>query len=196
MTIALKGSPNTIILRLTDGQNSVDLKIALITGNNVTHDTTLTFTGAEVGTLSDGTSTASFSEIERFALGSGNDTVFGGAGNDVVSAGGGDDSLIGAAGNDLLDGGSGNDLLFGGDGADTLIAGIGNDSIFGGSVGDVVDGGFHLEESADGQTMDAVWTGQPSDCGRTIRGQRRAAEGRPDAGPALQFLLQRAPAGH
>lgn len=63
-----------------------------------------------------------------------------------------------------------------------------------GDVGN--DGEFNLDESADGRTMDAVWTGQPSDCGRTIRGQRRPAEGRPDAGPALQFLLQRAPAGH
>jgi hypothetical protein len=63
-----------------------------------------------------------------------------------------------------------------------------------GDVGD--DGEFNLDESADGRTMDAVWTGQPSDCGRTIRGQRRSAEGRPDAGPALRFQLQRAPAGH
>lgn len=63
-----------------------------------------------------------------------------------------------------------------------------------GDVGD--DGEFNLDESADGVAMDAVWTGQPSDCGRTIRGLRRTSEGRPDAGPALQFLLQRAPAGH
>ena len=63
-----------------------------------------------------------------------------------------------------------------------------------GDVGD--DGEFNLDESADGRAMDAVWNGQPSDCGRTIRGQRRPAEGRSDAGPALQFLLQRAPAGH
>lgn len=63
-----------------------------------------------------------------------------------------------------------------------------------GDVGD--DGEFTLDESADGRTMDAVWTGLPSDCGRTIRGQRRPAEGRPVSGPALQFLLQRAPAGH
>ncbi|MFC3684796.1 hypothetical protein [Hydrogenophaga luteola] len=63
-----------------------------------------------------------------------------------------------------------------------------------GDVGD--DGEFNLDESADGVAMDAVWTGQPSDCGRTIRGLRRTSEGRPDAGQALQFLLQRAPAGH
>lgn len=61
-----------------------------------------------------------------------------------------------------------------------------------GDVGD--DGTFGLDESTDGQTMDAVWVGQPLDCGRSIRGQRHPAEGRRDtAGPPLQFLLQRAP---
>jgi len=59
--------------------------------------------------------------------------------------------------------------------------------------GDVVDGGFHLEESADGQTMDAVWSGTPLDCGLTIRGTRRPAEGRPGAEPVLNFLLQKTP---
>lgn len=62
-----------------------------------------------------------------------------------------------------------------------------------GDVGD--DGEFNLDESADGVAMDAIWVGQPMDCGRSIRGLRRPAEGRPDAGPALQFLLQRSPAG-
>lgn len=59
-------------------------------------------------------------------------------------------------------------------------------------AGDVTDDGeFNLDESADGQTIDAVWVGDPSDCGRTIRGERRSAEGRSDGVPALQFLLQR-----
>ena len=58
-----------------------------------------------------------------------------------------------------------------------------------GDVGD--DGEFNLDESADGVTMDAVWTGQPGDCGRTVRGLRRPASGRPASPPALQFLLRR-----
>jgi hypothetical protein len=62
-----------------------------------------------------------------------------------------------------------------------------------GDVGD--DGEFSLDESADGLAMDAVWIGQPVDCGRTIRGLRRPVEGRPQAGAALRFLLQRAPTG-
>lgn len=57
--------------------------------------------------------------------------------------------------------------------------------------GDVTDGEFNLDESGDGHTMDAVWTGQPTDCGRSIRGLRRPAEGRPASDPVLQFLLQR-----
>lgn len=56
--------------------------------------------------------------------------------------------------------------------------------------GDVTDGEFNLDESGDGRTMDAVWTGHPTDCGRTIRGVRRPADGRTPADPALQFLLR------
>lgn len=59
-------------------------------------------------------------------------------------------------------------------------------------AGDVTDEGeFNLDESADGVTMDAVWTGEPVDCGRTIRGQRRPAEGQSSDTPVLQFSLQR-----
>lgn len=59
--------------------------------------------------------------------------------------------------------------------------------------GDVTDGAFNLDESADGVTMDAVWEGAPGNCGREIRGQRRPAEGRAPAEPAMNFLLQKAP---
>jgi hypothetical protein len=59
-----------------------------------------------------------------------------------------------------------------------------------GDVGD--DGEFSLDESADGVTMDAVWTGQPGECGRTVRGLRQlASSGRSASTPALQFLLRR-----
>lgn len=59
--------------------------------------------------------------------------------------------------------------------------------------GDVTDGEFNLDESADGVAMDAVWTGTPQDCGQTIRGLRRPAEGRPGTGVLLQFLLRKSP---
>ena len=59
--------------------------------------------------------------------------------------------------------------------------------------GDVTDGAFHLDESADGLNMSAVWAGEPEDCGRSIRGIRRPAEGQPAGEPVLQFRLQRQP---
>ncbi|WP_223526813.1 tandem-95 repeat protein [Pseudomonas sp. BF-B-19] len=57
----------------------------------------------------------------------GNDTLLGGAGNDI---------LFGSGGSDTLDGGKGNDILLGGTGNDTLMGGQGNDILIGGSGGD------------------------------------------------------------
>jgi hypothetical protein len=59
--------------------------------------------------------------------------------------------------------------------------------------GDAIDGAFNLDESADGVAMDAVWEGSPANCGREIRGLRRPAEGQPNAGPAMNFLLKKGP---
>lgn len=59
--------------------------------------------------------------------------------------------------------------------------------------GDVVDGEFNLDESADGVTMDAVWAGAPLDCGLTLRGIRRPAEGRLAGQPSLYFRLEKTP---
>jgi Ca2+-binding RTX toxin-like protein len=52
--------------------------------------------------------------------GAGDNTLNGGAGNDVLVAGAGNDSLHGGDGNDLLIAGPGNDLLDGGQGIDTV----------------------------------------------------------------------------
>lgn len=59
--------------------------------------------------------------------------------------------------------------------------------------GDVTDGVFHLDESADGVRMSAVWEGQVHDCGRAIRGTRRVAEGQPATEPLQQFHLFKSP---
>jgi hypothetical protein len=60
-------------------------------------------------------------------------------------------------------------------------------------AGDVDDEGvFVLDESADGLAIDAVWTGEPTDCGRRIQGSRRPAGGRANKEPSLRFLLQKA----
>tara|TARA_R110002012_G_scaffold23863_5_gene80431 strand:- start:3192 stop:6431 length:3240 start_codon:yes stop_codon:yes gene_type:complete len=88
----------------------------------------VTFTGAEAGTFTDGTSTASFSEIERIEGSTFDDTID--AGNDTggvsLSGGGGNDRIIGGSGADTIEGGAGDDLLTGG----------GGDDIFGYATGD------------------------------------------------------------
>jgi Ca2+-binding RTX toxin-like protein len=55
--------------------------------------------------------------------GYGNDTITGGAGNDVLFGDEDNDTLTGSAGNDVLIGGSGSDRLVGSAGHDILIAG-------------------------------------------------------------------------
>ena len=46
-------------------------------------------------------------------------------------------------------------------------------------AGDVAPPGFQMEESVDGITIDAVWSGDvlPASCGREIQGWRRVVEG-------------------
>ncbi|PYF06285.1 Ca2+-binding RTX toxin-like protein [Rhodobacter viridis] len=104
---------------------------------------TLTMTGAEAGTLSDGTSTATFTEIERVQLGAGADQVdaTASAAGVNVDAGAGNDTMTGGAGGDTLSGGLGNDLISGGSGADLLDGGAGNDTVDGGSGNDTLASG-------------------------------------------------------
>lgn len=59
--------------------------------------------------------------------------------------------------------------------------------------GDVTDGVFNLDESDDGRRMSAVWVGEPDDCGHSLRGTRRPAEGHPTAEPTLHFHLRKLP---
>ncbi len=85
----------------------------------------------ESGTLSDGTNTATFSEIEMVLTGSGGDSVTGSDGADMVATGYGADTVDGGAGDDTFD--LGNDGLGGGDGAaDTVVFGDGDgaDTVF------------------------------------------------------------------
>ena len=59
--------------------------------------------------------------------GNGDDTITGGAGNDIIAGGNGDDTIHGGAGSDVIFGGSGNDTVDGGRGTDTEILGRGDD---------------------------------------------------------------------
>ncbi len=107
-----------------------------------------------------------FSNIEGFFLGSGDNSVIGnnqanhvysGSGEDVVYGGGGNDTISTAAGNDIISGGAGNDDLYGGADDDTLYGGSGNDDLDGGAGVDTMtgDGGaddfeFHAGDSGVG----------------------------------------------
>jgi Ca2+-binding RTX toxin-like protein len=84
----------------------------------------------------------------------GNDTIAGGALNDVSFGLGGNDVLTGLASTDILDGGAGhdwldggieNDLLKGGAGNDTLVGGTGLDEMIGGAGNDV----YHVDQTDD-----------------------------------------------
>ena len=92
-----------------------------------------------------------FSSVERILASSFDDSVTGGAMNDILlgldgadtlMGMGGDDSLFGGAGDDTLQGGDGRDFLTGGAGADTFVVGAsdtGRSTVLDFEDGDVID---------------------------------------------------------
>lgn len=64
----------------------------------------------------------------------GNDELYGEAGDDTIEAGNGDDTVYGGIGGDSIIGEGGNDTLYGGDGDDTIDGGYGDDTIYGDNV--------------------------------------------------------------
>lgn len=113
---------------------------------------------ATAGTASFGGITETFTAIEQFYLGAGNDSYLGGAGQDTAHGGLGNDTLYGNDGDDLLYGDSGNDTLIGGAGNDMLFAGIGTDALEGGEGDDVF---FYY--SNDGDILDSIDGGNGAD---------------------------------
>lgn len=83
-------------------------------GAALTTDVIVTYTG-DTATLSDGTSTMGFAEVETLILGSGHDTVTGDTGNESLFAGAGDDTfaVIDNFGTDTVDLGSGTNSIDG-----------------------------------------------------------------------------------
>ncbi|EBA07743.1 Hint domain-containing protein [Sagittula stellata] len=146
----------------------------------LTSGVTVTFSGSEAGSASDGTDTLSFSEIEAvratgyddtldgslsgaaltFLAGAGNDSIRGGDGGDVIDGGAGADTIVGGAGNDSLIGGSagtGADEISGGEGDDTLVASTG-------ATADILDGGA----DADLLLISDIATGEMLKGGETV----------------------------
>jgi Ca2+-binding RTX toxin-like protein len=91
----------------------------------------------------------------------GNDNLEGGAEDDMVSGGEGDDMLYGHGGNDSLYGGPGDDHLDGGAGDDRMAGGDGNDTYVVDSAGDTV-------VELHGQGLDTVRTGLGSRSAGTV----------------------------
>lgn len=73
--------------------------------------------------------------------GPGHDTLEGFDGDDTLAGGTDDDRLDGFVGNDLLQGDTGNDLLLSRDGGDTMDGGQGDDSLFAGGAQSALNGG-------------------------------------------------------
>ena len=92
-----------------------------------------------------------------------NDTVYGGAGDDIIDGGDGNDALYGEAGNDTLTGGAGADIIDGGTGTDTASyagssAGVqvnlqANTATGGDAAGDVLSNIENLTGSAFNDTL-------------------------------------------
>ena len=144
---------------------------------------TVTYSGFEAGSATDGTDILTFSEIEEQLLtsqndsvdartmtsaisadgGAGDDTLIGGAGGDTLAGGAGDDLIDGGAGDDFLTTGLGRDTLLGGDGDDTLMNSDGDDSLVGGAGNDsiVATGGDDTLEGGAGD--DTLVGGADSD---------------------------------
>ena len=93
----------------------------------------------------------------------GHDFIRGGTGNDSILGNGGNDSLYGDAGFDFLDGGDGDDYLNGGDQADNLLGGTGNDTMFGGAGFDRLFGQQGDDVLYGGDTFDSLYGQEDND---------------------------------
>lgn len=78
-------------------------------------------------------------------LGSGDSTVFGGMGSNTIAGGSGSDSIVGGGGSDYIEAGSGNDFVAGYGGNNTIFGGSGTDTLFAGDG----DSDWATEETGD-----------------------------------------------
>lgn len=125
------------------GVDKVYNDVESIVFNDVTLDlTAMTFAlnGEGWGTAATFTGGAGGETITGYGA---RDIIYGGSGTgqDVIYGRAGNDDLYGEGGNDTLHGEDGNDLLVGGDGNDTINGGNGNDALYGGAGTDTMSGG-------------------------------------------------------
>ncbi len=185
--LVTQGSGNDTIIGGEGGSDDDTIDLSQLTG-----PVKIIYTGDEAGTISDGTDTITFSEIERLILtdgndrvdgradnagldieaGDGNDKIYTGSGSDHIDAGAGadyisskhgDNTIIGGAGDDQIRGGGGDDSVDGGDGWDTIYTGDGNDTAFGGAGNDYVEGQAGHDFLDGGAGDDDVYGGHGND---------------------------------
>lgn len=133
--------------------------------SNLTGPVTVTYTGDEAGTITDGTHTINFSQIENLTLTDHGDSVFAdsdAAGLDIQGGDGGD-LVFDGDGNDLLDLGSGDDTVIADDGDDTIYGNAGDDFLFSGAGDDLVDGGSGDDDLRGGFGDDTLTGGNGDD---------------------------------
>ena len=131
------GFGNDVIEGGETGETTGDILDASLVTQDVTVDlSAVNAADNESGTITNGTDTSTFEEIEIVRLGNGDDTIIGSSGDDFVAGGTGADIFDMGAGNDVIDLGLGLPV-FGGpqdgdDDADVVILqdGSGNDTIF------------------------------------------------------------------
>ncbi|MEP5728333.1 MAG: Hint domain-containing protein [Sulfitobacter sp.] len=130
---------------------------------------TVNYDGTSSGTITDGTHTITFSEIEAFILPDWADIFDASLDNSAspdgiyVDVGAQDDSVIGGTGDDTVLGGTGNDTIIAGDGDDSLLAGSGSDSVEGGDGDDFIDGVSGANTLSGGAGHDTIEGGQDSE---------------------------------
>ena len=93
---------------------------------------------------------------DDFKTGAGNDTVKLGAGDDILMAGGGDNTVFGGAGDDEITSEQGRDRIWSGEGDDTINSGSGDDLIRGGAGADEIMAGDGADNAAGGDGDDVI----------------------------------------
>lgn len=144
-----------------DGYDTVNFAYINGTSAQILIDDMVVDAGAGTATFSGITET--FTGIEQFYLGDGDDTFVGSAGDDFVYGNAGVDNLSGGDGNDTFIGGDGNDYLKGGDGIDALYGDAGNDTLLGGAGGDDLWGGDGDDYLEGGEGRDYIYAGAGND---------------------------------
>ncbi|SPF80391.1 Hint domain-containing protein [Pseudoprimorskyibacter insulae] len=126
------------------GEGGTDIDVLQFGNWGGTSGATVTATGDEAGTISFGTTSGTYSQIEAMTLTAYADTLnlsLDGSGLSIDLGADGDQATLGS-GNDTVDGGAGDDTINGGAGDDSLLAGTGgtHDYLEGGLGADTIVG--------------------------------------------------------